>query len=297
MFKAVIVGICAFVLLLSCEKAYNPGDIVYNPEFVSLDNASVTLQTTTTTAISRSAGLSKTDPGDSLSFRSSSIDFWGIQSNDDIDNLYTQTMIEMGAGPRNKVVNESVMVDLGDRTWTFSSSESNIYLALENVTLFPTIVNLIRIDIGAGILDIYDDGVKIDKLFDIGGKEYTFDWDGETHMGLNCNSILLVDEKLLTVPYYAPRGCKGISDPLLSDAEEFLVNKVLDQSGLMDVDGALFLPLNPVEILNPESVNEILIDFSWQIDGAIQYDGSRYVMADRTGNGIAFDFGVDIILR
>ena len=89
-------------------------------------------------------------------------------------------------------------------------------------------------------------------------------WDGSDYTGFDANSIVLLDNTLLTESVYIPRETTADASSGLTEDEITIVNEVISQGGMMDVDGA------------------------------ITYDGSNYVMDDRTGNGICFDFDVKI---
>lgn len=268
------------------------------PELVSLNSAKVGLGTSTTNS-TRSLGLLKDDTEDSLTFRSSNIDLWGIETIDDIDNIYAANYIahyeEWGIeGPGTEIINESVFIELYDMNWTFSSETSNIYASTDEITSLPKNINLIRIDIGAGYFDLEDDGVKIDQLYYSDGSECFIDYEGSKSTGINCNSIILVDNSLLSDSYLIPRGTTSVDDLIIPDADKEFIGRLMNKGWQIDVDGALFIPLEPTELVNPESISQVNIDFSWEIENAITHDGEKYIMEDRTGSGLAFDFKVSL---
>ena len=60
-----------------------------------LDGARIGIQASTAVE-PRAAGLSSSDSDDSLTFRSSDIEFWGIGTVDDIDNIHSASAVEEG---------------------------------------------------------------------------------------------------------------------------------------------------------------------------------------------------------
>lgn len=302
----VLVG--TLLLIGSCR--YWPGldedPVEYaDPVMISLDNARIGLQATTTETAStatRAPGLNAEDAADSLTFRSSDIEFWGIETIDDIDNIYSTTAIrDDRADVNTEIVNVSVQADLGDLHWTFSPNVTDLHFGAGTVVEFPQVVNLIRIDIGAGIMFIEDDGVEIDELYDANGNLMQV-VDGGEFVGLNCNSIMLIDKSILPEAIYISREVSLGDNWFWLDEDDLVrddlaaVYKLMErgESQNIDMDHALFVPLEPIDLSSYSNITEIIVTFSWNIDAAIERVDGQYVMADRTGNGICLDFNVGL---
>ena len=275
---------------IGCDET--PETVYYTPEYLSLGDVEISIRTQNNA--SRAAGLSSSDANDSVSFRSSDISMWGIDSVDDIKNLYTEWILTTGVTTATDITNEAISADLGDNTWSFSSAQSNIYAATDGVTSLPKKINIIRIDIGAGILTIVDDSTDVTSLYDSSGNIFEVTWEGSDYTGFDCNSIVLLDNTLLSKSVYVPRTTTADASSGLNSDEIAIVNEVISQGGMMDVDGALFIPMQSIDLSSYTTVSQVILDFNWDIDGAITYEGSNYVMDDRTGNGICFDFDVKI---
>lgn len=67
--------------------------------------------------------------------------------------------------------------------------------------------------------------------------------------------------------------------------------------GATDVDGALCVPLDPVDIggFNP-AINNLKIIITWKMAGAVLGSSTGYRMADRVG-GTCLDFDVDLVIE
>lgn len=267
------------------------------PSFIDTPGAVVGLKTDGGggAASGRAIGLNGSDSNDSISFRSSHIEFWGVGTVDDIDNIYSGHYLDEWLEPSTEIVNRSVEVNLNDQTWTFSAETEQIILAPDPVDSFPEVANLIRIDIGAGIISIVDDGTEIPSVRDANGNIMSVE-DGGVFTGLNCNSIVLVDREFLSRAAYISRDGFDVDGLGLTATEEDVLSAIYQagNEGRIDVNGALFMPMDPIDLSGVGSISELLVDFRWSLDGSITHNGTNYVMEDRTGNGLCFDFQVTV---
>lgn len=132
---------------------------------------------------------------------------------------------------------------------------------------------------------------------------------GDDASGINANSIFFVDQAFLSEPILITRVIEqeviagiataesiGISD------DDFAIVDVLhtssnwnDESTPIDVNGALILPLSPVDLTGFDPISETLdIVVSWEIANAVQLRDGEYFMDNRVG-GTAFDFTVQVV--
>lgn len=72
----------------------------------------------------------------------------------------------------------------------------------------------------------------------------------------------------------------------------FFNNNYVDSETMIDVDGALCIPLEPVDIsLFASSVHSLVIEISWNIANSIHVRNREYFMDNRVGK-TSFDFQV-----
>lgn len=164
-----------------------------------------------------------------------------------------------------------------------------------------TMINLARLDIGGGQVTFFLDGELRNVL----------SADGNDGNGINANSIFFIDEQFLKKPVLITRDLETeinnnslTADDLEITEQEFSFirtlfhnNNTVDNETMIDVNGALCLPLSPVDItsFDPEN-NTLRIKILWDIADAIHLRDDEYFMDNRVKN-TAFDFTVAITIE
>lgn len=242
------------------------------------------------------------DEGDAIEFRSSDISFWALETPDDIGRTHSNPV----EGEEDPLV--AVRYDLGNVTLRFESG-GTIESRSEEIPEFDLGLryNFIRIDIGAGFLDIYDDEVPAEHLYAADETELFVVDNDLVGPGLNCNSVILLDDTWVSTPVFIPRGETSLLDPGsyetlgLTQSEADIYRAILERGRgdgtLLDVHGALFMPFTPDEFEAGQEVESVTVEFVWDmVDAFVPYlDG--YQMEDRTGNGLSLDFDVRIAIN
>lgn len=200
-----------------------------------------------------------------------------------------------------------------------------------------TTLNLARLDIGGGEISfiVHGDLSAVSHSDGSGAYPYTREQieeayaDGvineETYLqalheletysgGIDANSIFFIDRQFLSKPILAERETQyAIADGMLSAADvglettEFAFIKRLFEnsnsnqdeftSPTMDVDGALCVPLDPVDISGFDpAVDNLKIVITWKMAGAVLGSSGGYRMADRVG-GTCLDFAVELVIE
>lgn len=142
------------------------------------------------------------------------------------------------------------------------------------ITAGNTVINLVRLDILGGNVAFVIDGQERDvKHAD----------DGDAN-GINANSVFFIDKQFLSKTVLVTRDLESrihdndltASDLNLTDQEFSFINTLLnnnnyvDSVSMIDVNGALCIPLTPVDITSFDaSSNTLRIDLSWDIANAI----------------------------
>jgi len=250
--------------------------------------------------------------GDRVFFRSSDIEFWHIDTVADIESIVSA---KHRAGSVDYSQNHSLEYALGDavESIVFMSSQ-DVIVGInrtdlntdweQNVAAFvaagKTTINAIRLDIGSGMV-----------VFEIAGETpevYTADM-GATN-GINGNSIFFVDRAFLNRPILITRAMEeqmlqesAAADSLglgLTASECALVeaihysSSVYDTETPIDLNGALIVPMDPVELIGFDPATEALdIVITWDMAEAVGVQDGYYVMEDRVGL-TCFDFDVSV---
>ena len=250
--------------------------------------------------------------GDRVFFRSSDIEFWHI---DDVAEIESIVSAKHRSGSVDYSQNHSLEYALGDEV------ESIVFMPSQDVTVGinrtdlnadwahnvaafvaagKTMINMIRLDIGSGMV-----------TFEIGGETpevYTADM-GATN-GINGNSIFFVDRAFLNRPILITRTMEeqmlwqsASADSLglgLTASECVLVESIhrssstYDTETPIDLNGALIVPMDPVDLVGFDTATETLdIVITWDMADAVVVQDGCYVMDDRVGL-TCFDFDVSV---
>jgi hypothetical protein len=177
-------------------------------------------------------------------------------------------------------------VFVSGKTFRFSSDEVP---AFENTTY-----NMIRVDIGGGNFTFVIDGEEVSPS---NAKE------GVTDGG--ANSVMLVDKAFLSNPLLL--GAHDFSlirqdlEPETEIAEEdrelieLLVEHGWDgetnPDGDIDLNGALFIPLDPATVADGDNVT---VEFSWEMAESVYQQDGQWYMTDRV-QGTCYDFSVKLV--
>lgn len=260
------------------------------------------IRTITGAVGTRAVGFNVDDTKDAISFRSSDISFWALESVEDIDRIYSNPTTEIS----DTII--ALRYDLGDTNIQFENGKTvdTIVGEVPDFDLARS-YNFIRIDIGFGFIGVEDDGVSVEHLYDAYGNELIIQDNDLVDTGINCNSIVLVDDTWVSTPFYCSREDEHLFDPAdyalygLTAEEAQVYGAILsrgrsDGTGL-DINGAFFLPFTPDEFDPAEEVESVTIEFVWEMAGAFEPYADGYRMVDRTGNGLSLDFDVRIVIN
>lgn len=156
-------------------------------------------------------------------------------------------------------------------------------------------INLMRLDIGGGNVTYMIDGEEAS----VGGNSY-----------VEGNSIVFVDNALLSEPVMvdqhevqsaifdqdATAESLGISEADFQTVKTIHTqSNTYDESTMIDVNGALYLPFEPVDLSGFDPATETLkIVLQWDIAGAVTADQDQY-MVDQRVAGTPFDFSVELV--
>ena len=250
-------------------------------------------------------------------FRSSDIEFWAIASESDLNSIFSSKYKGWGEVDNSLgyADGESLEYLMGDNIesivfYPYTDYAANVGNDLnpdwdthtsEFIAAGKTLINLARLDIGGGSISFVIDGEERNICHA----------DGNNANGINANSIFFIDQKFLSKSVLITRDIESqlqndtitASDLSLSDTEFsfiktlFLNNNYVDNETMIDVDGALCIPLDPVDIssYNP-ATNHLQIEVSWNIANAIHIRNGEYFMDNRVGN-TAFNFNVALTIQ
>ena len=293
------------IMLGGCDTGLAPGDGLWADAPTRSSTISIGDDSVSLSLASRS--LSETDR---VFFRSSDIEFWQIESASDIGTLVSAKYV----GTVDYALNHSLEYRIGNSSESIVfSPASDMTQSIDRPDLNPswedavaafitaekTTINAMRLDIGAGQVTFIIDGEE----------RIVYMADEEATVGLNCNSIFFVDEGFLSEPILITRdieqdvisGSASAASLGISDSDFVAVNAIhtssnwVDGETPIDVNGALILPMSPVDLtgFNPQS-ETLDVVVRWDIANAVYLRDGEYFMDDRVG-GTSFDFEVQVI--
>ena len=247
----------------------------------NLENDSKSFSSTTTfvtrdsNMLFKAKGLEPPIVVDQIDFRSSQIEFWSIETIEDVDKLISAYY--EGAN--------STYVDLFDidKTFIFKPNELVQFTRENNVAFENKKYNIIRLDIGSGTINFTVNGNLISGPY------------------LNCNSIIFIDREFLTESVYVER-INSEYETYISKEEEFkivdtiILNSDVYNNGTIDVDGALFIPFEATDFSSYETISSVVVDISWNLNNLLSIDGESYFFTDRV-SGFPYDFEVILLVE
>jgi hypothetical protein len=267
-----------------------------------------------TLSLGRSTVAASTlEAGDRVFLRSSDIEFWQIDAVADIAGIVSA---KHRPGAVDYALNHSLEYALGDAVESILFMASrDVVVGINRTDLNPdwadnvssfvaagkTKINAIRLDIGSGMVTFEIDGEVVDV--------HTADWSSAN--GINGNSIFFVDRAFLSRPILITRdlewqmvreGATAESLDLGLTAAECTLVETIHHSGSVydtvtpiDLNGALIVPMDPVELTGFDAATETLdIVVTWDMDDAVQIHDGTYFMEDRVGQ-TCFDFDVSVV--
>jgi hypothetical protein len=244
-----------------------------------------------------------------ISFRSSDIEFWATGGS--FTNLRSLKYHEW----YGEVTGANISTEIG-----LSDSE-------DNVVFMPNKVKLSEYEMPA-----FDKSLVYDVArMDIGGGNINFTMNGSvmnvtsTTLGsgsLNANSIVFIDRDFLqNVVYINSNDSSAIlndyfDNNILDDSYDFGAdtNFILDfvventatwindnltgnDNAYMDVDGALFVPFEPVDFTGKSNANKVKIKLDWDLDTVFTAEDSGTYTLNDSADGTPFNFDVSIEIK
>ncbi|MBB6481483.1 hypothetical protein [Spirochaeta isovalerica] len=221
--------------------------------------------------------------GIKVSFRSSDIEFWASEG--DFTNLLSLKYSDGQDHDQNldpdmeSQMNVSLEIGLSDSTDNVVFMPNNIHF--DDFIVFPDfkekIYDIVRIDIGSGAMTFSKDNSNI----------YI---DNNSIARLDCNSIVLIDRDRLNEIEYVPRG--GSPDNL------FLTNLYDSNSNnIVDVDGALFIPFDPIDLRDIGEIQSFKFKIEWDMDDIFTKLENGIYTLNNNADGTPFDFSFSIEVR
>lgn len=244
-------------------------------------------------------------------FRSSEIEFWSINSLADIGDLVSSKYVGAPDYAANHSLEyrlsnapESVVFNLdGEVRQSISRPDLNPgweSMVSNLLAAGMASINVIRLDIGGGYVTVVIDGEE----------RQVYAADGAAASGIDGNSIFFVDQALFSGPVLVTRQIvqeiingTATADTLGISETDFEVVSALhtssnwaDSEGTpIDVNGALILPMSPVDLTGFRPATETLdIVIAWDGANAVQVRDGKYVIDDAVGV-ILFDFDVRVV--
>lgn len=305
--RIVVMGVVVGLILgftTGCQNGMNnlPADGVVTTT-LSIGSSAVDLA-----IVGRSLGSS-----DRIYFRSSDIEMWQIESVQDIGDLVSSKYIRWAGDTVDYVQNHSLEYMIGDNTESLVfSPDVDMTVGVSRADLNPTwdtdvaafaaagksTVNAMRLDIGSGHVTFEIDGAE----------QVVFTADGQDNNGINGNSIFFVDRQFLSKPVLITRDMEsaiiyegataaslGITDQQFAVAHALHTSSNwYDNVTPIDINGALIVPMDPVDIGGYDPSTETLdIVVSWPIANAVHERDGEYFMDRRVGE-TCFDFDVSV---
>lgn len=306
----VLLVLGALVLLSACEPALGPATSSADEPLSSDGVVSSTLSLGNAN-IEASPSVRSLSSGDRVYFRSSDIEMWQITALSDISALTSSKYVRWDDRTVDYAQNHSLEYIIGDaRESLVFSPDQDMMVGIDRSDLNPTwgenvasfidagktVVSAMRLDVGSGLV-----------TFEIDGAEQTvYAADGLSHNGINGNSVFFVDRAYLKQPMLitcdmqtqiinetATPASLGITNDQFDVAQiVHTSSNVVDGDTPMDVNGALIVPMDPVDIGSYDPATDTFdIVISWRIEDAVHLRDGEYFMDRRVGE-TCFDFDV-----
>ena len=217
---------------------------------------------------------------DEIYFRSSHIEFWSIETINDVDNLYS--VYEYNPLTEKSQLPASIYLPDIDKTFIFKPNKLVQFTRENDISFENKKYNIIRFDIGAGEISFIINGNLISSPY------------------LNCNSIVFVDKEFLTESIYVDRNLSELINIKDSTTGSLIVDAITLQShvygGNIGVDGALFIPFIATDFSDYETILSVVVDISWNLNNLLSIDGESYFFTDRV-SGFPYNFEVILLVE
>lgn len=288
--------ITVLLVFVGCDTNTVSGvdDSVFSLE--SSDSGATDYMASSMRAIAAPGGLK-------VSFRSSDIEFWATGG--DFTDLRSKKYEDW----YGVVEGANVSTEIG-----LSDSEDNVVFMPNKVKLSEydmpdfdrsLVYDVARMDIGSGNINFTMNGSVMDVTSPTLGNG-----------SLNANSIVFIDRDVLQNVVYISRDD---ANTILSDYQgdstfdntydygadtQFILNFIVNNTGMgmiddtyMDVDGALFVPFDPVDFTGNSQADKVKIKLEWDLDTVFTAEsGGTYTLSDVAG-GTPFNFNVSIEIK
>lgn len=244
-----------------------------------------------------------------VSFRSSDIEFWATDGS--FTNLRSLKYHEWDG----EIAGANLSTEIG-----LSDSEDNVVFMPNKVKLSEydmpefdraKVYDVARMDIGGGNINFTMNGSVMNVTSNTLGSG-----------SLNANSIIFIDDSVLSETVYVSRND---SSAILNDYFDnntldgtydygsntnFILDFVVENTATwlsgnltgkddayMDVDGALFVPFEPVDFTSNSNANKVKIKLEWDLDSIFTSgSGGTYTLKETAG-GTPYDFNVTIEIK
>lgn len=283
--KLMILLLSIVLLFLGCSQIGS----VFNMFGTPLKLQSQTSETAISSSLKgNERSLETTDS--KVYFRSSDIEFWSVDSIEGISDIVSAKYFRFG--------NNSIEMNLPDEeeTIVFIPEESNVFDAGNINFNTSSRYNIIRIDIGGGYISFIENRREINPQNTITGEESS----------INANSIVLIDSAYLSTPVYISRDTYqdmkdnnydwNEGDILAIDQPLVKALYPIMGATIVDMDGGLLIPFDPIDFGDYEAVSSVTIDFVWDMTDAVYESDGEWFYTDRV-LGTPFDFQVKLIVE
>ncbi|HAK46016.1 MAG TPA: hypothetical protein DCO79_08885 [Spirochaeta sp.] len=280
----ILMCIVAAALFVGCENLswtdfFDSNNNTQNTQSTTR-NIDVELRSSVESSVSRTAVAQ----GDELAmwFRSSDIEFWSTE----LAGGYTELVSDLYSSESDEADKISVSINLPDVYETFKFLPGLDHEVQDASASFAsTVYDIIRIDIGSGGFSFEHNENHVSVRNTITGESD----------GINGNSIFLISSTMLDAPYYVPRTVfyNTKEELIASGRSEWLAEFISASSNNIDMDGALFIPFNGIDLSGDISV--VTVFFEWDIEGAFDdADNDGNYEMDNRYNGTCFNFDVRV---
>jgi len=294
----VLIGVLFF--FAACDNGTLPADNdapLEDPAF-SLESADLGA----TTQLSSSMRAVSAPNGLKISFRSSDIEFWATGG--DFTDLRSLKYDEWDG----EVPGANLSTEIG-----LSDSE-------DNVVFMPNMVKL-----SDYVMPVFDKSLVYDVArMDIGNGTINFTMDGNVLNvssptlatgSIDANSIVFIDRAVLNNVVYVsrPEAEIIISDYLDGGLNgtyafgvdtDFILDFIIANAGMgaiddtyMDIDGAMFVPFDPVDFTGKSNANKVKIKLEWDLDTIFTAGSAGTYTLKETAVGTPYDFSVSIEIK
>jgi hypothetical protein len=301
--KVITAGLVVAAVLGACNLLGNTAERTY-PEWESTktildlsDTSARSLGATSRTAGARATSeeiSTYSDDTDRMYFRSSDIEFWGVDTVAEIAEMASAGLPDAHDAESGTNMSKTIALPDVPETFVFVSGKTFRFGADEVPTFENKTYNMIRLDVGGGAFTFVVDGNEITPRTsrdDVGAG--------------GINSVMLVDKDFLSAPLFVPANDFSLlrqgNEPTVEIPEQdHQVIELFAQHGWdsesnvdgdIDLNGALFIPLEPAAVTDSDNV---MVEFSWEMKESVYQQDAAWYMTDRV-QGTCYDFSVRLV--